>query len=200
VNDGRDAFALLEYAILGAVALAVVLYKMLRKSSANKMQDGPVLSSDEMLGRGNLQSMARGSLAGFSYNLLTNETGRVMLLVQLGHNSFSHIIAYGDKSRLSQATKAELDNRWVEPAVLEGDFPDYFHMFCNPELQVGLRQVFTPDVMADFCRSYDFEMFEESLYFSKAEDATDRDDSTSLVSDVTRFLTKNGELLKHLTP
>jgi len=177
----------------------VVWLKMRRRQGVVSMHDGPILSSGNMLGTPGLQSMARGTIAGFAYNLLTNDAGRVMFFVELGHDSRSHIIAYGDKSDL--AAGPPIYNGQLENVSLEGDFPDYFHMLCSKDAQVTVREVFAPDVMAqfaDFCRSYDFEIFHDTLYISRAKNATDADDQTSLTTDLTNFLTKNAEVLKRL--
>jgi len=189
--------------ILNAAILTVVLvcfgYAFLQRRAARRSQDGPVMSSDEMLNAKGLASLNRGEIAGFQYNLLTNDSGRVMFLVELGHNSWSHIVAYGDKSQVGGL----IPKRWIEPADLEGDFPDYFHMYCNPESQDSLRELFTPDVMAnfeDFCRSYDFELYRDTLYFSRAVGPADREDQTTLTTDVTSFLEKTGPVLKRLEP
>jgi hypothetical protein len=63
--------------------------------------------------------------------------------------------------------------------------------------------LFTPDIMAlfvDFCRSYDLELFHDTLYITKAKDAIDTDDQTTLVTDVTTFLQKTGPSLQRLEP
>ena len=199
-NDGRVlmSFPGTWYVLL--VLVAVVVHRV-RKRRAVNAQDGPLLASEEMLGARGLASMNRGTMAGFDYNLLTNNSGRVMYFIELGHNSWSHIIAYGDKSAMADTTSSLMRNKWLEPASLEGDFPDYFHMFCNPEAQTTLREVFAPDVMAqfvDFCRAYDFELFHDTLYLSRAEAAVDEGDTTSLTTDITDFLNHNAHIIKQL--
>jgi len=171
------------------LAVLFVVRMIFRRTSS--VDDGPLLASAGMLGSGDLQSMAQGTIEGFAYNLLTNDSGRVMFLIQLGHNSWSHIIAYGDKSQSFDIVLARVPKKWLEPAVLEGDFPDYFHLYCNPEAQDTVREIFTPDVMelfADFCRAYDFELFHDELYISQAQHAHDSGDTTTLTSDVADFL------------
>ena len=188
------------YAWFGVVLIPLALWLKSRpRAGVLPMHDGPILSSGNMLGTPGLQSMAKGTIAGFAYNLLTNDAGRVMFFVELGHDSQSHIIAYGDKSDL--AAGPPIYNGQLENVSLEGDFPSYFHMLCNKDAQVTVREVFAPDVMAqfaDFCRSYDFEIFHDTLYISRAQKATDADDQTSLTTDLTNFLTKNAEVLKRL--
>jgi hypothetical protein len=202
IPSHHSDYSWLIYLVAGAFVGLTVLVRAIQLRRARAMDDGPVMASDDMLGSvGGLQSMARGTVVGFSYNLLTNNSGRVMFLVELGHNSWSHILAYGDKSGLR--TMFTTPGKWLEPAALEGNFPDYFRMLCNPEAQAALRVLFTPDIMAlfvDFCRSYDLELFHDTLYITKAKDAIDTDDQTTLVTDVTTFLQKTGPSLQRLEP
>jgi hypothetical protein len=200
-SSSGDAGSIAINIFFWSLILGYLLYSIVRKRRAVSAQDGPVLSSGEMLGAGGLQSMNKGSIAGFEYNLLTNNTGRVMFFVELGHNSWSHIIAHGDKSLLGSGAAPQIARKWLEPVSLEGDFPDYFHMLCNPEAQTTIREVFAPDVMAqfaDFCRAYDFELFHDTLYLSLAQNAVDADDQTTLTTDVTDFLEHNAEVLRRL--
>ncbi|HSX30727.1 MAG TPA: hypothetical protein VLE99_02320 [Candidatus Saccharimonadales bacterium] len=177
--------------------LSLAAYAIRRKWPTANLQDGPLLSSEDMLGAGGLTSMNQGNIAGFKYNLLTNNSGRTMFFVELGHNSWSHIVAYGDKSGVG----ALVSEKFLERAELEGNFPDYFHMYCNPEAQTTLREVFAPDVMAqfaDFCRAYDFEIFHDTLYLSQAQGAIDASDQTTLTTDVSNFLSQNAQVLRRL--
>jgi hypothetical protein len=186
-----------------ACVIILVIVVTVRKRLAVRAQDGPLLSSDDMLGVGGLQSLSQGTINDFQYNLLTNNAGRVMVLVELGHDTWSHVVAYGDRSQMGETTRTSISAKWLQPAVLEGDFPDYFHMYCNPELQDVVRELFTSDVMenfVDFCRSYDFELYHDTLYISKAEKAEDKDNQTTLIGDITTLLNKQGVLLRHITP
>lgn len=185
----------------GVAAVVLLAGFVANRFSARRNIDGPILSSTALLGASDLQSMARGQMAGFAYNMLTNDSGRVMFSVQLGRTTGMHIIAYGDKSRLPENLTGSLDTKFVEPVVLEGDFPEYFHMLCNPDAQAAVREVFAPDVMVhfiDFCRAYDFELFHEALYVSVAEGAVDTQDKTSLAADLETFLHENGDTLRRL--
>jgi hypothetical protein len=191
---------LINWLAIGFVLL-YMLYKIAQRRRAVTEQDGPILSSSNMLLEGGLQSLNKGVVAGFSYNIMTNDKGRVMFFVELGHDTQAHIVAYGDKSNIGQQTESFISKKWLEPAELEGDFPDYFHMYCSPSKQMELREVFTPDIMAqfvDFCRSYDLEIFKDSLYVSRAEDAVDTADQTTLVTDITNFLQQNSQVFNRL--
>lgn len=187
--------------LVALVVIAACLYILRRKRRSLLEQDGPILSSEGMLGSADLQSMTKGSLSGFDYNLLTNDSGRVMYFIELGHNNWSHIIAYGDKSDIGGAVTRAFTKRWLVSVDLEGDFPEYFHLLCNPEAQATVREVFTPDIMVqfiDFCRAYDFEIFQNTLYLSRARQAVDISDQTSLTTDLTNFLKQNAQVLSRL--
>jgi len=177
------------------------LYRVLMGQLSAKRNDEPILVGEGMLGAGGLTSMTRGKLEGYSYNLMTNDSGRVIMLVQLPQNTWTHIVAYGDKSGLGSLAKDKLKSKWLQPVVLEGNFPNYFHMYASKGSEVSLREVFAPDVMADFidfCREHDFEIFHDMLYVSKAEHANDAADSTTMVQDVKTFLRKNSTELARL--
>ena len=199
---GGNATVPLVLVIVLAILMRIWRYKRskLPASVGAAPSDGPILASAGLMGARDLQSLAKGTMAGFEYNLLTNDSGRVMYYVQLGHNSWSHIIAYGDKSVVAGMGALAASGQ-LEPVTLEGNFPDHFHMVCNPGAQTTVREVFTPDVMAnfiDFCRSYDFELYHDMLYVSRAQNAIDRGDITSLTTDVADFLQRNVTELKRL--
>lgn len=184
-----------------AAVLVVLLYGLFRRFSSNTAQDGPLLAAQGMLGTTGLTGLSTGTISGLPYSLMTNDAGSVMVLVQLGHNTTMHLLAYGDKSKLGPVVIGSISNKWLEPVSLEGDFPDYFHMYVSPEKQVEVREVFAPDVMEqfeDFCRAYDLEIFHESLYISQAADARDTNDQTTLVTDITNFLQHNAAMLQRL--
>jgi hypothetical protein len=188
--------------IIEAIIVVLVLgYTFLRRRGAMRSEDGPLLSSSDMVLTSGLTSLNQGTIAGFKYNILTNDSGKVMILVELGHNTALHLLAFGDKSGLDGLVTGAISRRWLTPVELEGDFPEYFRLYCSPEKQIELRQVFAPDTMAqfaDFCRAYNFEIFHESLYISQAAKATDINDSTTMVTDISEFLTQNAAMLQHL--
>jgi hypothetical protein len=181
--------------------LAIALFKIMRQRSADNFMDGPILSSADMLGAGGLQALSQGELSGFKYNLLTNNKGRVMVSVQIGHFTGTHIVAFGDKSRLGGAVKQAISKKWLTAVELEGDFPDYFRLYCSPAKQMELREFFNPKTMlqfVEFCRAYDFEIFDETLFISQAQGAEDAADQTTLTADVESFLQENAQVLTRL--
>ncbi len=194
----------LSLAILMLVGLYMLLrsiywhYKVTPTIIANRYDD-PVISSRQL--NASSQSMAKGSIAKYPYNLLTNSAGDVMLLVTLPRNTNLHIVAVGENSLLLKLLAERVSNNLLEPAELEGDFPDYFKVYCTPGKQVELRQVLEPVNMqqfVDFCKGYNFEIFKDVLYVSQAGKTADHADDTTLVSDTEEFIRRNDGMLKRV--
>ncbi len=168
--------------------------------SSEKEADEPILASRGLLGSKRLQSLQQGTYAGFQYNLLINGAGKVIMYVQLGYNSEIHMVAIGDKSGVNDHFE-KFSSKFLVAVNLEGDFPNYFRMFCSPNKQIELREVFEPVTMTkfiDFCRAYDLEIFNDTLYISQAEKTSDSKDTTSMVADVQNFLENHRQLLERL--
>lgn len=162
-------------------------------------EDEPLISSADMLTSAGLQSMAAGTIGEYGYNLLTNSSGKVMMLVTLDRNTGMHLVAVGGKSGLDR--KFAFSRKWLEPVELEGNFPDDFRMYCTRGRQMETRQVFGPETMAkfqDFCRAYNFELFHDTVYISVAQGAHDAGDSTTMVTDITDFVTHNRRVFDRL--
>jgi hypothetical protein len=163
--------------------------------------DSPIISSTNLLEDTNLVSLERSTMSGYQYNLLTNESARTMLLVTLHHNTGLHLVAVGDRSKAGLPITQRISNKFLEPVDLEGDFPDYFKLYCSPDKQIELRELLDPTAMAllvDFCQAYDLEIFNDTLYISQAANAKDENDKTDLVSDTETFLQKYGHVLDSL--
>jgi hypothetical protein len=163
--------------------------------------DAPIIMSSGMGESSAILGAAKGKLAGYDYVLLANSMDRVMLNVTLPRNTGLHIIAIGDKSHNLDEGIRFSQRKWLEPVSLEGNFPDRFEMYVSKDRQMEVRQLFEPDVMMNFynlCRSYDFELFHESIYFSEAERANDSNDTTSMVTDAEAFLQENAAFFNRL--
>jgi hypothetical protein len=163
--------------------------------------DSPIITSRGLAETSSLLGAAKGQLAGYEYVLLSNASDRVMLVVTLPHNTGLHIIAIGDKSHSLDENIRTSQRQWLEPVSLEGDFPERFEMYVSKDRQIEVRQLFEPDVMLHFyelCRTYDFELFHESLYFSEADGAHDSDDTTTMVTDAEAFLVENKQFFDSL--
>jgi len=162
--------------------------------------DEPLVAGADMLDSSGLMSVFKGTSSGFEYNLMANSAGTVTVFVNLIKSTNLHLVAIGDKSKLASPIEKRI-GRFIEPVELEGDFPDYFKMYCTPSRQIELRELFDPVEMQDFvslCREYDFEIFYDAMYISQVEGSLDKDDQTTLIADVDSFIKKNSELIKKL--
>lgn len=140
-----------------------------------------------------------GEMEGFKYVVMAHVDAPLMIFVTLNQWASLHMVAFGDKSRAGFISG--VCAKVLEPAVLEGDFPDYFQMYCRPEDQMTLREVFDPADMAyfaDFCLVMSFEIYGKTLYFSQADGTHDENDPTSILQDVQTFLKRNKRTFSRL--
>jgi hypothetical protein len=202
MNVPQAMFDIFQPLFIIAVVLGFVILRLVRKRRSANILDGPLMASSGMLGASGLTAVNKSEVAGFSYVLMTNSLGEVMVLVDLAETTDLHVLAYGDKSTFGTSAKNITVSKWLEPVRLEGNFPDLFHMYVSPNKQREVRQVFTSDIMAhfaDFCRAYDFEIYHDSLYITQNRSTADANDSTTLMSDIEHFLTPNAEVLRRLS-
>lgn len=163
--------------------------------------DEPVVAAVDLLNGDNLLPLHEGTIAGYDYTLLSNTVGRVMLVVSLPHISRVHFVAIGAKSNLDPIIAKQIENHFLEPVVLEGDFPKDFKLYCTPGHQMEIRQIFEPVTMAyvmEFCRSYRLELFRDTFYISQGNGTSEQKDSTTLMEDAQHLLTLHGDLIKRL--
>lgn len=197
MDIAEQLYGYLFVAVFSAVTFGIyIVYKRF----TNRPTDSPILASNGLL-EGELIPATSGTIHGFDYRIILNGEGRMMYMLDLGYNSNLHIVAYGDKSKLDFMIKNSLEDKWLTSVILEGDFPDYFHLYCTPSRHIELLQMFSPDTMAnfiDFCRAYDFEIAYETLYISQVGNANDEDDTTGMLDDATKFVEENSYLLHHL--
>lgn len=204
-QGGNDAFYIsLNTVFLWIVSITgYVLYRRHRSKHAPVTPhnyDEPVISPSDLLGETAPKGVHKGKIAGYDYNLLTNSTGRVMLMVILPKPSNIHFVAVGAKSQSSLPLAERIESRFLEPIVLEGTFPKDFQLYCTPGRQTDIRQIFEPVTMAyvmDFCRSYQIEVFRDTFYVAQA--ATDAKDNTTMVEDTEKLLKYHGDLLERLS-
>jgi hypothetical protein len=194
------------------ISLAVLLW-MLLKWIGRKMNifaaiaglgshaDEPIISSADLLTTGGLHSMANGRIGKYPYNLMTNRSGRVMMFITLDRNTMMHLVAIGNKSGLNKNIAHSPSRKWLEEVTLEGNFRNDFRMWCTKGRQMETRQVFGPETMAQFqdlCRAYNFELFHETVYITVAQGASDKEDTTTMVTDITNFMTHNSRVFDNI--
>jgi hypothetical protein len=189
-----------QFIVLAATALYCIwkIWSNLPRTISYKDSDGFMLSAAEMLSRSKvpLASGAKGKVAGFDYNLMYNGE-RIFAYVQLGFVTNIHVIVVGDKSLKLLGGLGR--NPWLSQVKLEGDFPDYFRIYCSKGREMELLQLFEPDTMAyfvDLCRAYNLEIYQDTVYMSQGSRAVDDKDNTPMLADVEKFLTDQQQTLR----
>ncbi len=85
-------------------------------------------------------------------------------------------------------------NYTMSKVELEGDFPDYFRVYCQKDKEVEVREVLDPGTMeylVDFCNQLNWELFENTLYF--VQSGTNRkvsDNNSGVIKGAEDFITK----------
>jgi hypothetical protein len=199
-RDGQLSINTALAMFVGVVVYLTLLKNLIYRWQPSIYRDAPIISSSDFLSEPGLTSLYKGTFSGKKLNLLTNSTGRVMLNVDLGKNSHVHLLAFGAKAE-SSVFRESIASRGLQEIVLEGDFPEYFKIYCTPGQQIHTLQVLEPVTMAylvDFCKSYDLEIYKDVLYVAKAQGAEDSDDTTTVVEDTKKLLEYHGVKLMRL--
>lgn len=193
-------YKIFPYFVLILIVGFIIRYgfRLLGRSRSMGDQDGPILSSSEMQSSKGLQSLQTGKFGTFAYSLMVNNSGRVMVNVALGKSTNLHLIATGDGSKVSQVVIKSISKQWLKPLNLEGDFPNYFKVYVTPDKELEVLEMFNPSVMEDFvefCRTYDFEIYEDNLFISQSKESVSDKTNSTLVGAVEVFLQKNTDLI-----
>ncbi len=167
-----------------------------------------------------LTKVSEGTLGGYPYKMmiaassggkntspiLVNEAklgGSVILALTLPFVNTVHLACLGIPGSID--VLAEARGVGLQPAVLEGDFPDYFRMYCGTDQQIDLRTVIDPADMAflvDYCKRENWEILGDTIYFSQNRNAPDDDpdiDNTTMVKDAEDFAKRVVPALKRMT-
>lgn len=100
--------------------------------------------------------------------------GSVIYRLELPFNTQGHLIGISNKKHVTKSASIEFvkQNALVE-VELEGDFPNYFKLFCPEGQLTHARYIFDPAAMqfvVDFCANHNWEIVYDELYFTIDED------------------------------
>lgn len=164
---------------------------------SNINEDGPVLSlfksSDTTLVAGQ-----KTEIDGYTYSLFADSTDRAIVIVTLKQPTDMNLVAIGDKSNQQNLLEKIKIGKVLSKVDLEGDYSDHISMYCTKGRELELLQLFDPSQMAyfsEFCRSYDFEIYHDTIFISQSSGRKDIDDKTSMVDDAREFVKRNSDLL-----
>ena len=191
LNSANSFFAI---AVLSLI-LVVANYRGLLRPK--RYYDAPVLSANGFFEGGKLVPLNKGTIGGNPYAFMTNASGKVILHITLAKKSALHMAVFGTKSR--SMADGLLPSKFLAEVTLEGDFPKDFNLYATPHMQIELLTLLDPATMAylsDFCKTYEIELFLDSLYISVNENVEDTGDTTTMVVDAEKLLQKINKVLK----
>lgn len=148
----------------------------------------PSLSRDyEMTGRG----MPSGNIkTPLPAGTLRPPAGQIIMSVGLPTKSQVHFAGFSLKDDVFKTLlgNTSLDNQ-MNQVQLEGNFPDIFRLYCDKGKEIELLEVLDPPRMAfliDFCEHFNWELFENNLYFVQAE-ASNKPSNMNMVQAAEEF-------------
>lgn len=118
---------------------------------------------------------------------------RIILHVDLPSASLVHLAALGKNSGSKGVDPTMLINNQMVEVKLEGNFPDYFKLYCDESHQTELRQVLDPvtmQLLIDFGSEYEWEVYQGSLYVVERDFGAKNNgqDNTTMIEDTDSFL------------
>lgn len=122
-------------------------------------------------------------------------SGKVIMRVTLPTASLVHFAGFSleDEGFRTLLGSTGIDT-FMASVSLEGDFPDYFRLYCSKGHEIELREVLDPtrmEFLVSFCKNLNWELFENTLYFSEAHSSTsDNDNNVSTVQAAEEFAQK----------
>jgi hypothetical protein len=137
-----------------------------------------------------LLPISTGEVAGLPYSAITTYDLSILLIqVELDFTSQLHLLGIPKDKHVVQLDPTQADSL-MERVNLEGDYDTYFSLYCEKGEQVQARYILDPKAMiftVDFCRSHNWEIIDNALYFVQASHDNPAD-STSMFEDIPGFI------------
>jgi hypothetical protein len=128
--------------------------------------------------------------------------GQMIMKIDLPVKSSVHIAGFSLKD---DKFKMLLGNTNLESSLtqvkLEGNFPEYFRLYCSSGKEVELLELLDPTNMqflVDFCESFNFELIDTTLYFTKSN-SSNRSDNGILTKSAEDFANRILPILLRMT-
>ena len=193
-DDFRSVITVI--AVLGVVA-AVIYGSYRRKNFSVNLSNTPVLLSHYTAG-GTLVPVKEGKFGdmNFSAFVMVNpeiiaqggEAGLVFR-IELPFQTSVHLMGIPTKGHETQINPTQMGSL-MERIDLEGEYSQYFSLFCEKGMQTEGRYVLDPKAMLftlDFCQSQSWEIVANELYFVQTG-PNQANDPTLLTDDILKFV------------
>lgn len=120
-----------------------------------------------------LSSIKEGKLGDEAYyNILSVNGDTLIYTIQLPFQTELHVLAVEQGGIIDE--KILESNKTLANVDLEGDFPNYFHLYVTPGQEEQLRYILDPEAMANviaFCRTNSWELLNDELYVVVTSDS-----------------------------
>ncbi len=117
-------------------------------------------------------------------------TSALIFRVELPFYSSIHLLGIPKKTGAIRLDPTK-GNSVMERIDLEGNYSQFFDLFCEHNMQESARYVLDPEAMIftlDFCQSQNWELVDNDLYFVKSNGMHDPNDPTYLLDDILTFV------------
>lgn len=114
----------------------------------------------------------------------------LIFMVELPFTTRLHLLGIPKK-----AGAVQLNPAWgggiMERVHLEGDYNNYFSLFCEKGMQTQARYILDPKAMVftlDFCQSHNWEIIGHELHFLQSGGMKSDEDPTLMYKDIQKFV------------
>lgn len=121
---------------------------------------------------------------------LNNESSALIYRVELPFSSNIHLMNITNTSGADRPDPTGIYSL-MERVELEGDYHNYFSLYCQKGMQQQARYVLDPKAMAfviDFCQSHHWELINNELYFLQQSGTEAAEDPTAMYTDIDTFI------------
>lgn len=186
------------YLVVFIVIVGGIIYAYYkRKNAPVDSEDTSVLMSFYTYGA-KLIPIEKGLIGDMHFSaFISNEQSKLsgipdsfIYQVVLPFSTTIHLLGIPKKAGAIQLDPAK-SGSIMEKVELEGDYNDYFELYCEKGMQEDVRVVLNPEAMLftlNFCQSQNWEIVGNELYFVLASNMKVSDNNSTIASEVTEFI------------
>lgn len=189
LNDYGDHIAIVAAAVYLLGLIAAYMRRRYRHKRAMRLQSASALLAYYSF-ESQMVQLAEGTVAGMHYVALKATSSKAMIYrVELPFASKLHLLGvplHSDVKQINPTGRGSI----FEVVNLEGDYGNYFRLYCQLGQQVKARYALDPKAMAftvDFCQSHSWEIVGSELYFVQTG-RRQPGDSTNMHDDIEAFV------------
>ncbi len=187
VSDNIDLFFLIGTLLVVVFGGFITQYR--RKHRAITLANTPVLLA-YYTENTSLIPLKTGEIDGLTYTAIaTSSLNTLIIRVDLDFSSRVHLLGIPKNPGVDQLDPDSAGSI-MERVELEGDYDNYFQLYCENHQQTQVRYILDTAAMAftiDFCRSHNWEILDNVLYFVQSSPNV-APDNTDMLNDLVPFI------------